>query len=546
MKRPLLFFTLLFVVNALCAQTSSWKWARNGLGDAYDEAYNVTTDLNGNVIAVGYFASDSIVFGNVTLYNFSPGNDDAFIVKYDSSGNFIWARGIGGTGDDKSYSVATDASGNVFVAGNFYSPVITIGSYTFTNAGNVGDIFIVKYDAAGTLLWATKEGGPGLEVPHAIIIDGSNNMIIGGQFASQSITFGTTTLNLVGSIDAFVVKYNSSGGVVWAKSAGSGGNDMTYSIAADINEDIIATGTFTGNATFGSITLSTNGSGDIFLAKFDAGTGAVLWASKTGGNTQDEGRCVRLDVYNNIYLSGFFQSDVMTVGSVTLNNFFTAGNNNGFIAKYNSNGNGIWAHAINGQSKVTGLALSGTHVYGCGSFNHDSLNYGGYTLFQNGSSDFFITHCDTSGNSRWAMYQTAGGGSSENANKIDADAWGNVVVAGFIKSDPVTFGTTTLNSGGNFDMFVARMGGSPTGITSLENTNHFVIYPNPTDGPINIEMSHTSYKAEIYNSTGQKVYSFFNSANAAHKVNLNWLPSGIYMVKVYDRGEVYSQKMVKL
>ena len=149
---------LAFVCTTITsAQTPNWKWARSAAGGEYDQSSTITTDASGNVIIAGYFASDFITLGSITLQNAGLGFDDVFIAKYDSSGNLVWAQSFGSTSDDKATAVTTDNAGNIYLTGYFYSPTITIGTYTFTNAGNVGDIFIVKYDSNGNILWATKE-----------------------------------------------------------------------------------------------------------------------------------------------------------------------------------------------------------------------------------------------------------------------------------------------------------------------------------------------------------------------------------------------------
>jgi len=289
MKPKHLLITILFfaATENLYAQVPSWKWAKNAIATQYDQSSTVATDASGNVIVSGYFASDSIIFGPVTLQNAGPGFDDMFIAKYDSSGNFIWAQSAGGSMDDKGFSVTTDASDNIYLTGYFYSPVITFGTYTFTNAGSVGDIFIVKYDPSGNILWATKEGGPGVEIPYSINVDATGNMVVVGRFSSLSITFGTYPLTQAGSMDVFVVKYDAAGNVLWAKGAGGGSNDEAYSVDVDAAGNILVAGYFATTALFGTITLtSVSGQADAFLAKYDT-SGNVLWAKKAGCSGYD-------------------------------------------------------------------------------------------------------------------------------------------------------------------------------------------------------------------------------------------------------------------
>jgi len=526
----------------LDAQPATWKWARSAAGNTYDAATTIVTDPMGNVIAAGNFTSDSIIFGSWILHNHTPGDDDMFVVKYDSSGNVLWALSIGDSLDDRANCLATDAAGNIYLSGYFYSPVITIGTYTFTNAGNVGDILLARFDPQGNLLWATREGGPALEVPHALTVDNAGNMIAAGRFSSTNITFGSTTLNLAGSMDVFVVKYNSSGNVVWAKGAGSGGNDEAYSVITDAVNDVVVTGYFTGNCSFGSVVLSTAGSNDMFLAKYDGTTGMLLWAKRYGGSTADEGKAIAIDASGQIYVTGTFQSATINFGSTMLNNFFSAGVNNAFIAKFYSPGDALWAHAINGRSSGQGIALYNNHVYTCGNFNDDSLNYGNNVLMENGSSDFYLTHCDTSGNSRWALYQNSGGGSSDFAVRLAADGWGNVALAGYFNSSPFVFGPSTLSATGNFDMYVARLGSISTGISPHEAPFSFSVFPNPASDFLTFSIpSCADLNVVIINTIGEKVLH----VKGENRISISNLSTGIYFLNIEADGRTHYRKFVK-
>src|SRR5690606_28720910 len=125
---------------------------------------------------------------------------DIFLVKYNASGKVLWATHAGGTGNDNSNSVSTDALGNVYITGNFMSESITFGTDTLTRKG-YSDIFLAKYDARGNALWAKSVGGTKRNYANSVSADASGNVYITGYFDSDSITFGTTTLTNAGSND---------------------------------------------------------------------------------------------------------------------------------------------------------------------------------------------------------------------------------------------------------------------------------------------------------------------------------------------------------
>ena len=191
--------------------------------------------------------------------------------------NWQWAKSAGGTSNDFGRSVSTDASGNVLVTGYFSSATLTFGTTTIINAG-LADIFIVKYDPNGNVLWATSAGGTGSEGGTGLAIDSSGNALVTGYYQSNTITFGTTTLTNTDSIgitsDVFLVRYDVNGNALWAKSAGGTSEDVGCAISTDANGNVLVTGYFGSDSlSFGNTVLTndtTNNTYDIFVAKLNS------------------------------------------------------------------------------------------------------------------------------------------------------------------------------------------------------------------------------------------------------------------------------------
>jgi hypothetical protein len=203
-------YATVFVVKFDSSGTPKWADQAGGL-DYYDTPYSVTMDVSGNVIVAGGFESSHIVFGVTTLTNQSTttGADDLFVVKYSNTGSVIWAKSAGGTFIDIASSVASDKSGNIFLAGYYGSPTLTLGTTVLHNNGGVyNDVFITKYNSAGTVIWANTAGGTSADVAASIAADASDNIIVAGSFMSSSIIFGGSTLNnaSTGTYDMFVTK----------------------------------------------------------------------------------------------------------------------------------------------------------------------------------------------------------------------------------------------------------------------------------------------------------------------------------------------------
>jgi hypothetical protein len=292
-------------------------WAKSGGGSEFEEGVSVSTDASGNVVATGYFSSLLMTLGTTTLSTAVPISWDIFLVKYDANGNVVWAKREGGSNNDNSTSVTTDASGNILLTGGFYSPTITFGTTTFTNTGN-SDFFIVKYDAAGNVLWAKSAGGNAYEVGSGVAIDVNGNSIVMGHFMSPTIAFGTTTLTNGANDNFFLVKYDSGGNVLWAKSEGGSASPDVRGVSTDNNGNVLVTGQFTSpSITFGTTTFTNTGISDFFLLKYNS-AGNLLWAKSAGGNSDDMGKSVAIDTNGNIFVTGFFTSPTISFGSTTL------------------------------------------------------------------------------------------------------------------------------------------------------------------------------------------------------------------------------------
>jgi mRNA-degrading endonuclease HigB of HigAB toxin-antitoxin module len=426
-------------------------WANQASGTDYEYGQSITVDGSGNSYVTGYFYG-SATFGNTTLI--SSGNDDVFIAKYDTSGNVIWAKEAVGTDYEYANGIVVDGSGNSYVTGYFYGSA-TFGDTTLTSSNGSDDVFIAKYDTAGNVLWATQTGGIGDEYGQSIAVDGSGNSYVTGNF-SGSATFGSNILtNTSGSDDVFIVKYDAAGNVIWAKQSGGTGDEYGQSIAVDGSGNSYVTGNFSGSAAFGSTTLTSTGNSDAFVAKYDA-AGNELWdLNPVGFSADDFGRSVATDAAGNSYVTGSFQGKI-TFGNTTLTSSGFSENQDFFIAKYNAAGNVLWAkQAVGTDYKYgNGIAVDGSgNSYVTGNF-YGSATFGSTTLTSGtGIDDAFIAKYDAAGNVIWAK-QTVGT-DYEYGNGIAVDASGNSYVTGYFYGSAI-FGSTTLNSSGNNDVFVAK------------------------------------------------------------------------------------------
>jgi hypothetical protein len=271
-----------FVLNALpgaatASEPTAWihQFGTAGL----DEAKSVAVDATGASYVVGE------TFG--TLPGQTPGGTlDAFILRYDPSGNELWTRQFGAWERDIAWAVAVAPGGDAYVVGQ------TEGTLPGQRSAGGLDAFVRKYDPAGTELWTRQFGGGGADVAAAVAVDDAGNVYVAG----------TTTSALAEqrkSFDAFVRRYDAEGQEGWTRQFGTAGGDNARDITVDESSRLLVTG-----STEGALPDQTSGKGyDAFVASFDT-DGRTLWIRQFGSGGDDFGVAVAADAIGNVFVAG--------------------------------------------------------------------------------------------------------------------------------------------------------------------------------------------------------------------------------------------------
>ncbi len=527
--RTLLFvFILLGFLFSHAQPSPSWQWAQSGTCTTTDNGSSVATDNAGNVFTTGYFFGSNLTFSSTVLVN--AGNYDAYISKHDNNGNFLWAQCIGGAFDDVTNSVACDNAGNVFVTGYYTSNTLTIGTFTLTNIGGT-DVFVVKYDPNGNVMWAKSFGDNMIEEPFGITTDGSN-VFVTGQFQSNLINFGSGTLTCNGGGDVFTAKYDNNGNELWAKGFGDVGLDIGYDISISNTNDIYVTGSFKSpQLTFGTYTLTNNGMGDFFVIRYDA-LGNELWAKSEGGNFDDAGTSIKYD-FGTLYVTGQFKSTTISFGSTTFTNASVA-SADVFVVNYNSSGNEIWSRTFGGNLDDIPYGIvcdAGGNVFIGGHIHSSSITFDTYTLTCNGVGDGFVAKFNSAGTAIWAENQ--GGINDDGINDIAADQFYHVLAAGFYNSATINFNSNTLNNNGSSDLFLSKLFTPPSGIhQSINEVQMFSLYPNPASSHLIITNVLANSTVKIFDMNGRELILYAIKDEESLQIETQNLMAGIYFVNV--------------
>jgi hypothetical protein len=266
-------------------------WAKRIGGTGADTAYGLCLDPSGNIHVAGTFTG-KVDFNPSTAdadtFFLTSNATDAFVLKLNQHGEFIWAKSMGGSGRDVAMAVAVDIQGNVIATGGFtgkadFNPSTADADTFYLNSAGDVDIFISKLSPAGNFIWAGRMGGTSEDVGNSIALDLSGNIYTTGAFRlTADMDPGPLTKNIIsksinaGSPDIFISKLSPQGAYIWAHAMGGTINDIGYGIAVGtLEREVYVTGSFQDTVRFNtggldSIKASSQVSTavDAFLMKF--------------------------------------------------------------------------------------------------------------------------------------------------------------------------------------------------------------------------------------------------------------------------------------
>ena len=329
---------------------------------------------------------------------------DIFLIKYSSTGLPIWTKRIGNISDDQASDIAVDTNSNVYIVGGVGNQV-EFGDGVYLTAGFYVDAFLAKYNSNGDLVWAKRFPGDRSEGAAAVDVYSSNNVVLTGAFSTFSSgvypVSGCPALQEIhknANGDGFLVKYNSVGSCIFAKRFGGFDGDQGMDVVTDSVGNIIVIGIFVASVDFDGNNLTGDPTTrDVFVAKYSP-SGQYLWSSRIGGTGEDNGIGVAVDSSGNIYATGYF-SQTISVGS---QNLISNGGRDIFLIKYNSNGNVLWAKSFGNVSNDQGSGINvdkNNDVEIIGYFSN-IVNFGSYSLTSPGTNiaDVFVSKYDSNGN----------------------------------------------------------------------------------------------------------------------------------------------------
>ncbi len=390
------------------------------------------------------------------------------------SQNFQWAVGIGGFESDAANAVATDATGNVYIAGVFSDTVDFDpgpGMVTLI-AGSEGHGFIQKLDPDGNLLWVKQITSTNSSQCEFITLDDMGNIYVAGGFKGTiDLDPGAGILEVTTPGTAFnqyVLKLDPAGDLLWGKNASGLGSVFPRSLAIDASGNVYATGNFEEEADFdpGSSTAIYTATGfrDGFVLKYDA-SGNFQWVKQLENNNIIEGKSIAVDASGNCYITGKFWDTTDFDPGTGTHNITSAGADDTFLLKLDAAGNFTWVKQFGGTGYEYGWSLDisdSGNIYMCGNFQ-DTVDFdpgaGVFELISAGMDDLFVLKLDAAGDFTWV--KSVGGMGAEGAYSMTVDGLEQVYITGSFSSTALDFdpgpGVTELTLTGPNSAYVMKL-----------------------------------------------------------------------------------------
>jgi len=446
-----------------------------------------------NIYISGYFSLDSVIIGTTTIYN--KGDETAFLAKFDSLGNSIWVKSNSKGGYLYTRSVNVDVSGNIYLFGACTSSdTLNFDPITVILNDSISYLFITKFNPSGTPIWikcfgANKQGvmrAGGVDA-NDITTDALGNIFITGSFSAPYLLFDTITIYNDHPPgwwdDIFLVKLDSSGNALWAKSQGghNQNGDAGWCVNVDAIGNVNMAGYFTPNSTFDSVSITGVGA---FLAQYNP-NGKLNWIKAIKGGAYIWGLSV--DAFGNKFVVGYFTGDSIWIDSITIQN---------------------------------------TH-----------------SLYMTHPGCIIVAKFDSLGHMPWIIN---GIGAGYGAG-IDADIYGNIYIVGSYEWDSLILGSNILLSNISLGTtFVAKLS-NVTGISEVNEKyqNILVIYPNPLTSSSTLQFNTQLKDAEvvIYDIVGKEMLRKKLTGDRM-EIEKGSLERGVFFVKVISEEGQWVEKMV--
>lgn len=547
------------------------QWGTYFGGTNVEAVYSIYVEPNGAIYVGGdTFSTSNIASAGAHQTTYGGGIDDAFIFKFNSSGQRIWSTYFGGTEHEIVGALTLDGNGNVIICGHTESTnaIATSGAYN-TIYASAYDVYVAKFNSAGVLQWGTYYGDTGVDEGWGIACDAQNNIYVTG-FTSSLFGISTASshqqTNGGGNNDCFLAKFDPSGvNLLWGTYYGGAGDDGGTSLEIDASGKIFLAGNTSSTlniATAASYQSSSASAEDGFVVQFNT-SGVRQWGTYFGGTEVDYIYDLVIDSNNDILFCGqtLSPNGISTAGAfqpsmANINNY------EAYFAKFTNSGAIQLATYYGGEESETskGIAIdSQFKVYLAGetSSTLGISNANSTSSVQIGNGDAFL--------SKFCIKSIIQLSPSTNTSICIGDTviihapagclsytWSNsantpsVLVSNTVSTSSYTFMVNVIDGDGceaNSNTIQVDILDCATELKTNTNESALLIYPNPTNGKICIdtEKNDKITNLQLFSSIGQLLME----SNSTQSFDLTELKSGIYFLKIEQGNSSSTHKIIK-
>jgi|GEM_PF-6179349 len=575
-SRLLLLFGLIilffFPIQNVHSQQFNLNWAYEFGGGWYDYPSSVHYDSQGNIYLTGQFSSQIDFDPGPNTHNLqASGSNDGFILKLDTSGNFVWAVNIGGSIDEDGINnMAIDAQGNLYITGHFFgladfNPAPGPNNYdTLTGSTGFGrpDGFLLKLDHNGNFRWVRHFKSGNLVLPTKLKMGLNNDLFFTLTYRDSVILDPISSNNSLKTRGPYIdeqliVVMDSSGNLKNYKVMNETTLGRISDFALSSTGQLYCVGYFRDSIdlnpdTSNRLMVYSNGGNDFFLQELDTALNFISGKS-FGGSGDDYGASISLDVNSNLYLTGHFSDSVdfdPNGGQV----IHSKGGKDAFIQKLNSNGQLLWVANSGGPNDdgITEVSINSQNQVFWSGYMSDSIQLLNSNLNKTirslGMQDTYLGVIDSSGTI--LNIQNIGCSQNDYGTYI-VENNGSLFIAGYFRGncdfDP-GIGTTNINSVYYDDIYLLKMQLSPmiTSLSTRTKETSLKAYPNPFQEQLTIELEKEEeiLLFQLFDLQGKEVFNAQLRDVKSFHLNIE-IPNGSYIGRLELKDEVITVPLIK-
>ena len=521
MKKIITLFAFFLSLYTSYAQDPNIQWQKTIGGSADDRPTSLIKTNDGGFLVGG--TSDSNISGEKS--EDSKGGIDYWILKLDDTANILWQRTYGGSEDDYLTSVMQTTDGGYIIGGASNSGIS--GDKTEDSRGEL-DYWILKLDSNGDIQWQKTYGGNRSDEPVSAVETDDGGYLVTGR--SSSAESGDRTVSRNGLPDAWVLKLDATGAIVWQKSYGSTDYNFAcnvYGVAKTLDGGFILSS---------DLIIFQSQNNPYWILKIDA-SGNQVWDKTIRGNNLDLKPKISTTTDGGYIVAGISDSDAVEDKTENAIN----GSFDYWILKLDETGTIIWQNTIGGSNSESLGTISQSADGGYLVSGNSSSNISGdKTENSLGHSDFWFVKLNNVGIIEWQ--NTIGGDEYEFGGGSIQTTDGDFIIFG--SSDSNISGDKTENSRGGYDYWIVKHN-STLGIEENSFASDITIYPNPVKNILQINsQDQVINQVNIYNVTGSRIMHL-DLDSVSPNVDVSSLASAVYFVQLYSGNNVALKKFVK-